>query len=374
MCYWILLESGKVISSTTVQHVTRNELLDDETKGKIARFDERLDPRLNDENFISDDINGTTPYLEDTKIDPPEARTGITPTDEEYGDMIVTEKLQDADDHNDLDKYIGAQQLLLDAGGEQLQARVIKRSRGPDGKTIGQYHANPIFDTRAYLVELADGTVDEYTANVIAENLYSQVDDEGHSHLLLMREIFDHRKDGTALSQQNGFTVSRNGNRVPKRTTKGWQLLVDWEGGSSDWISLTDLKESNSLEVAEYAVANQIDHEPAYTWWIKQVLRHRHRIIGKTQNKYWRTTHKFGIELPHSAQEALAIDRRTGTNFWSKAMAKEQRKVKVAWTSDDTAKIEESQLSAPPMSYVITRVLSRIRVSPNRLSPNATIR
>jgi hypothetical protein len=101
------------------------------------------------------------------------------------------------------------------------------------------------------------------------------------------------------------------------------------EERSSDWISL------------EYAVANQIDHEPAYSWWIPQVLRHRRRIIGKTQNKYWRTTHKFGIELPHSAQQALAIDKRTGADFWAKAITKELRKVKVAWTSDDTATIEE---------------------------------
>ena len=349
MCYWILLESGKVISSTTVEHVTRDELLHADTKQKIDTFDERLTLRLNDENFISDDVDGTTPYLEDTEINPPEVRTGITPTDEDYGDMIVTDKLQDADEYDDLDKYIGAQ-LLLDAGGEPLQARVIKRSRGPDGEVVGRYHANPIFDTRAYLVELADGTVDEYTANVIAENLYSQVDDEGHSHLL-MSEISDHRKDGTALDQQNGYTMSRNGNKVPKRTTKGWQLLVEWKDGSSDWISLTDLKDSNPLEVAEYAVANKIDHEPAFKWWMPQVLKHRHRIIAKTQNKYWRTTHKFGIELPHSAQEALDIDKRTGTDFWSKAMAKEQRKVKVAWTVDDTATKEDVRAGKHLIGY-----------------------
>jgi hypothetical protein len=201
MCYWVLLESGKVISSTTVEHVTRDEILDDDTKEKIERFDARIKLRLDDENFVSDDIDGTTPYIEDIELDGPEVSTGIAPTDEEYGDMIVTEKLKDADDYDDLDRYIGAQ-LMLDVGGEKLQARVIKRSKGPDGEKMGRYHGNPIFDTRAYLVELADGTVDEYMANVIAENLYSQVDDEGHSHLV-MREISDHQKDATALDQQN---------------------------------------------------------------------------------------------------------------------------------------------------------------------------
>jgi hypothetical protein len=153
-----------------------------ETKAKVERFDKRLNLRLEDDNFVSDDIDGTMPYIEGSEVATPEIRSGITPTDDEYGDMIVTEKLKDADEYNDLDKYIGAQ-LLLDMGGQPLHARVIKRSRGPDGEKVGKYHHNPILDTRAYLVELADGTVDEYTANVIAKKLYSQVDDEeGHSH------------------------------------------------------------------------------------------------------------------------------------------------------------------------------------------------
>jgi hypothetical protein len=318
-----------------------------------SRGDKHLTLRLDDDKFVSDDVEGTTPYIEDSEVAAPEVRTGIAPTDDEYGDMIVSEKMKDADEHDDLDKYIGAQ-LLLDTGSEQLQARVIKRSRGPDGEKIGKYHKNPIFDTLAYLVELADGTVDEYTANVIAENLYSQVDDEGHYHLL-MKEITDHRKDGTALDLQNGFTRSRNGNRVPKRTTRGWQLLIEWKDGSNDWISLTDLKESNPLEVAEYAVANKIDHEPVFAWWINQVLRHRHRIIAKTQNKYWHTTHKFGIELPHSAEEALKIDERTGTDFWAKAMAKEQRKVKVAWKADDNATVQEVRAGNHLIGYTEIR-------------------
>jgi hypothetical protein len=42
MCYWILLESGKVISSTPIEHVTRDELLDTKTKAKIECFDKHL--------------------------------------------------------------------------------------------------------------------------------------------------------------------------------------------------------------------------------------------------------------------------------------------------------------------------------------------
>ena len=42
-------------------------------------------------------------------------------------------------------------------------------------------------------------------------------------------------------------------------------------------------------------------------------------------------THKFGIELPHTVDEALEIDRVTGTNFWKKGIKKELSRVKAAW-------------------------------------------
>jgi hypothetical protein len=36
---------------------------------------------------------------------------------------------------------------------------------------------------------------------------------------------------------------------------------------------MRDLKESNPLELAEYAKANKIVSEPAFAWWVQTVLR-----------------------------------------------------------------------------------------------------
>jgi hypothetical protein len=46
-------------------------------------------------------------------------------------------------------------------------------------------------------------------------------------------------------------------------------------------------------------------------------------------------THKFGCKLPHSVEEALEIDRQTGTDHWQRALNKEMSKVKVAWNACD---------------------------------------
>jgi hypothetical protein len=69
--------------------------------------------------------------------------------------------------------------------------------------------------------------------------------------------------------------------------------LCQWKDGSSSWVPLVELKQSNLIELAEYAIANQIHEEPAFKWWISDVLRRRNRIISKVKRRYWSLTHKL---------------------------------------------------------------------------------
>jgi hypothetical protein len=71
-------------------------------------------------------------------------------------------------------------------------AKVLRRRHDKkSGLPIGTRNANPILDTRQYEVEFPDGTTDTFTANLIAENLYAQIDNEGRTQQV-MREITDH--------------------------------------------------------------------------------------------------------------------------------------------------------------------------------------
>jgi hypothetical protein len=139
------------------------------------------------------------------------------------------------------------------------------------------------------------------------------------------------RKDKTAYSNDNGYVVSHNCNKTLRQTTQGWQLSVQWKDGTSNWIALNDLKASNPIELAKYAVGNQLVYEPAFRWWVKDALRTRNRIISKVKSRYWKTTHKFGIEVPKDVTQALAIDSKTGTDFWRKAIEKEMLNVTPAF-------------------------------------------
>ena len=334
MCYWILTKAGKVISNTTVQHVTRLDRSRPEIASRIELFDEAVNRRLDDTNFhLEDEVTGL--HLDD--IDSSEHNSAGNadlniPTEEEYDDM----KFEDKPEHNDddgmeyFDNYIGAE-ISLQRGDATSRARVKKRTRDSGtGDLVGKRHNNPYMSTATYDVEFPDGEVESYAANQIAENLYSQCDDEGNM-FLVMSEISDHKRGDDAIAIADGFVRSRNGNMVPKRTTRGWKLLVEWKDGAQDWVPLVDLKDSNPVELAEYAVANGIDREPAFYWWVPHVLRKRNRIISKLKKRYWRTTHKFGVRVPKDVAEALYIDSIEGNTFWFDSLKKEMDKIMVAF-------------------------------------------
>jgi hypothetical protein len=72
------------------------------------------------------------------------------------------------------------------------------------------------------------------------------------------------------------------------------------------------LKESYPVQVTEYTVTNKIAEQPAFAWWVPDVLRKRERIIQKVNTWYWKRTQKYRVELPKSVKQALAIDRKGG--------------------------------------------------------------
>jgi hypothetical protein len=283
MCYWILRKSGKVISTTTVQHVTRIDTVTPEIAARVDLFNEAVNRRLDDTNLqLADEITGL--HLDDIDADGDLNATadGNLPTDEKYNEMKFEEKpeMHDDDGMEFFDNYIGSE-ITVQRSDTSSRARVKKRTRHEvTGDLVGRCDHTPYLSTASYDVEFPDSEIESYTVNQVAENLYSQCDDEGNMFLVLS-EIVDHKKGDDAIATDDGFVRAKNGNLVPKRTTRGWKLLVEWRDGTQDWIPMVGLKDSNPVELAEYAVANGIDKEPAFYWWVPHVLKKRNRIISK---------------------------------------------------------------------------------------------
>jgi len=136
-----------------------------------------------------------------------------------------------------------------------------------------------------------------------------------------------------------------------KKTTKGWDISVEWCNGLTSWLPLKDIKDSNPLELAQYAIANKIERELAFLWWVPDLIRCKDRIIGHIKSKYWKTTHKFGIKIPKSVEHALEIDCKMGTDHWRRAIEKEMKKVRITfehWNGDPTG---TNSGSTPPIGF-----------------------
>jgi hypothetical protein len=202
-----------------------------------------------------------------------------------------------------------------------------------DGNSIGLANDNPIPDTRSYIVNFDDGNQTELTAIMIVESLYLQYDPEGNQYVLL-EEIVNCRPLPAAVKLPDQKIVRANSRIYLKHSTVGWQLFCQWEDSSTSWENLADLKESHPIETADYAKFLGIDHEPAFNWWVPQVLRTRDCIISlvrKFNLHYLKQTHQFGIELPKTVNKALALDRKNGDTFWADTIAKEIKDVRVAF-------------------------------------------
>ena len=116
-------------------------------------------------------------------------------------------------------------------------------------------------------------------------------------------------------------------------------MLCQWEDGRTNWVALEDVKHSYPVLVAEYAIANQIDEEPAFAWWIEKVIRKRNRILSKIKSNYWQQMHKFGIRIPKSVEQAIAIDKQNGNSLWWDAICTEIKNVwpafEMVWEQDE---------------------------------------
>jgi Reverse transcriptase (RNA-dependent DNA polymerase) len=330
LAFYVLTETGRVVIRKSLWALSPDDLANPQVQADLAELDKKVKSKIGD-NVPDSDLDTE---FRDMFPEAPDDMFDDDPTLMPYHES-PDEDSEEPEEYTPeaYDEYIAAS-ILLPQGGELQKATVVNRKHDRDGLPIGRRHANPLLDTREYEVQFPDGSTDTFNANIIAENLYSQVDSEGRS-FAVMKEIVDHRTNGHALTKDDGFTTDKNGRRHPKLTTRGWELQVEWKDGSTDWIPLKDLKQSNPIEVAEYAVTNKLVEEPAFAWWVREALRRRDRIIGKVASRYWKRTHKYGVEIPKSVEEALAIDKRTGTDCWRRAIEKEMTNVRVAFEFRD---------------------------------------
>ena len=115
--------------------------------------------------------------------------------------------------------------MIPDRKGEKILGKIRKRVRY-DVTSTGKDNYNTMHDKYLYEVEHPDVTMEQLAANIIGENMMSQVDSEGH-HYQVLTEVTDHKKYDSAISKVGGFIKSSSGNLHRNSTTHGWKLLLE---------------------------------------------------------------------------------------------------------------------------------------------------
>ena len=325
MSQWVLKSNGKVVPRRTLRPLKPEELRSETETKKRNLFDKLVAKRwgtsINPPTELSETSDTMWEEYEDGDESPrviPEIEDIVDST----GKIINQQPAYD----NMLNK-----EVQMQVGYDLTKGLVARRAIGPDGRTIGTYDDDPSKSTLMYEVEFQDGELKEYSANIIAENMLNQVDEEPFATTML-KGILDYKKDEkVAVSKEDTFILYNNGRRRRRKSTKGWKLLVQWQDDSQSWIPLKDMRISHPIEVAEFARARKIESEPAFLWWVPFTLRKRDIILSALKYKARKITTKYGFEIPRTVAEAIEIDKRNNNRFWQDAIGLEMLNIGVAF-------------------------------------------
>jgi hypothetical protein len=135
-------------------------------------------------------------------------------------------EIDDLDEHDvdTYDQYVGAS-VQLSIGDKVQTGKVTGWNQGLDGVARGKAISNPILDTRTHNVEFPDGRSEEYTANIITDNMYAQCDEEVNQ-FLTMQDIVGYKTDGYAVERSDMY-IKVGSNKKIRKTTRGCHLCVD---------------------------------------------------------------------------------------------------------------------------------------------------
>jgi hypothetical protein len=323
MSQWILKANGKVIARRTLRPLTHIEISSETEIRKRQEWDVLAEARWGSPFEPPIDVTCDPDLLNEYEDDDEKARVLPEFTDpvDAFGSPI--------DQQPAYDTMLNTE-LMLPNGDSYKPAKVVRRTIGPDGQARGSYHQQPELNTMTYDVEFDDGLVKEYSANVIAEELFRQIDDEGFTTTHL-DGILDFRKMDDAVSESNAYVTTKRGVKRLRKTTCGWQFLVRWTSTATQWVPLKDMKESYPVQTAEFATARGIAKEPAFVWWVPYTLRKRDVIVSSVKARTRRTSHKYGVELPRSVEHAHELDRKNGDDLWAQSLTKEMTNLGVAF-------------------------------------------
>ena len=214
MTQWVLKAHGKVVPQRPLRPSTTAEKHSAVENKKRDVFDALIQRR------IGASINPpSTPEDQDPTTEDPTSNDYLD-NDNEMDGLVESPDNEDILDSSGrilqqqptFNKIINAE-VMIQNGDEMAMGKVARRSLDADGRTTGTYHDNLFLNTITYNVEFPNGQVKECGANIIAENMLTQVDSDIYI-LSLMDSIIDHQRDPSqAIPMNDKHIMTKSGRK-----------------------------------------------------------------------------------------------------------------------------------------------------------------
>ena len=139
---------------------------------------------------------------------------------------------------------------------------------------------------------------------------------------------------------------------------KKWELLIQWDNGEETWepLSVSVMRGEDPVSIARYGQENHLLNEPGWKR-LKHFVKTNKRYVrymrqARAQKKSSATHFKFGVQVPQSYAQAMALDKRNGNTLWADAIEKEFGQLHAYKTFEDMG----VNKAAVPPDYKTVRV------------------
>ena len=93
-----------------------------------------------------------------------------------------------------------------------------------------------------------------------------------------------------------------------------------------------ELKESSCpVQLADRAISDALQEEPAFTWWLPLVQKKCEATMNKVKSKHFLETCGCDLRIPKTWKGALQAGRENGDHLWEDAIEQEMKNGQVAF-------------------------------------------
>ena len=205
--------------------------------------------------------------------------------------------------------------------GQRFRARIVRK--------IIEMDENE--EKIKFLVKLPDEEQDEIMAyNEIIDIIADQYEEEQRDpeRLWLFKSILAH--EGPLTPKHPNYKGSK------------YNILVQWEDGSSTYEPLDVFGKDDPVSCAKYAKDNDLLNEPGWKRFRHLVKNFKtfQRMVNQSRLKSIRRSpvYKYGFEIPRSVKHAKELDIKNGNTRWGDAIHTEIRQIVDYETFNDCGK------------------------------------